>query len=48
MMEGKASCGFEAAEVASLVTDLRGVAAAADESNGAYLFWWKQHGGGGC
>ncbi len=34
------SCEFEAAEVASLVADLRGAAAAEDKNSGAYLLWW--------
>jgi hypothetical protein len=38
MMEWKTSCEFGAAGVASLNTDLGGVAAATYESNGAYLF----------
>jgi hypothetical protein len=38
MMEGKMSCEFGATEVASLIADLGGAAAAADESYGAYLF----------
>ncbi len=37
MMERKTSCEFGAAEVASLITNLRGAAAAVDKSNGAYL-----------
>jgi hypothetical protein len=48
MMEGKTSCKFGAAEVACLITNLGRAAAAADKSNGAYLFLWKHHGGGGC
>jgi hypothetical protein len=38
MMEGKTSCEFGAAGVASLITNLGGAAVAADKSNGAYLF----------
>jgi hypothetical protein len=38
MMEGKSSCEFGAMGVTSLTTNLGGVAVAADESNGAYLF----------
>jgi len=37
MMEWKTICEFGAAGVASLNTDLGGVAAAVDESNGAYF-----------
>jgi hypothetical protein len=37
-MEGKPRCEFGAAEVASLITDLQGAAAAADNSYGVYLF----------
>ncbi len=35
-------------EVASLAADLRWMAAAADNSNGPYLFQCKYHGDGGC
>ncbi len=38
MMEWKTSCEFGAMGVASLNTNLGGAAAAADESNGVYLF----------
>jgi hypothetical protein len=48
MMEGKTSCEFGAAGVASLINNLGGAAAAVDESNGVYPFRWKHHGGGGC
>jgi hypothetical protein len=37
MMKGKRSCEFGAAEVASLITNLGGVAAAVDKRSGAYL-----------